>query len=106
MNVSRAPDDEGVMTLEDERATFLWAFQYIQNHTHRIVPSGSPDPLFPRHPGRQPPPASPDDVDTLECRIIPPRFPCLLRDTCKNCGARAKNRRENPAGSCNQSHCK
>ena len=42
MHVPRPPDDERVVTLEDESSAFLRAFQYIQNHTHRIVPLGSP----------------------------------------------------------------
>ena len=41
MDEPRPTHDERVVALEDERAAFERAFQYIQNHTHRFVPSVS-----------------------------------------------------------------
>ncbi len=70
MHVPRAADDEGVVALEDEGSSFLGAFQYIQNHTHRIA-LGLGE-------GRTPLPM---------CTVRGWRLQTLLRNSCRECGS-------------------
>ena len=107
MHVPRAADDERVVTLEDEGATFLRTFQYIQNHTHRIVPPDSRRSFDCRR--YLTPTCAVAGNETVHSKCYVPSFAVSRSSTAldaKNVALAGKKTESTVLDPCNQSSCK